>query len=569
MARQSIRKSSSARTRKALCGGIPMFLRKLTQRIGNSAPWGLIQKFKKRYQQGEVTTINTEPKVTYKYIIGLNEGITIQSKIESIKTDIKLLQDYSTNNWNQVIEDLQIKLYGNGQILNTKIIKPIFDDNIVKLFNTGKLAFIIKIPKSNNESDVYIIHHENNITNYTLVSDYKGPIRIFLYRPQLIMPTNKAQLPKEFQRNTNGLLPHELAALSKSAPHRARPARPAPESYKTNTGQINAFHKPNNYNIANNASLVKKAAKFMYHLIQAFSDKSIVYLDRNADNSGKYLNPIDFPVALSKIKEMPVSSVAIYTIRKSVTSNQSGIPSLIYATKHESDNTKLQIKILQCDSYILKGTMLKPNAFISNLPDNVNYIFGISAVSKPKQPNNLPNTEYADPQNAAGTGNLPPHEHGYMDISKAEPGYNPSSNITLDTNQDLFTVNDESGRVIHLRALPYSAKQKTNILNNIAKDTISSENTLCSGEEILNLLSQKHTNEPIKTQIDNIKLLQLSRKLIYLYADEDDSTVKYMDPKTESVNDKFNNNNTKIQNTVKYVVYAYKQAPQPEPLNNS
>jgi hypothetical protein len=119
---------------------------------------------------------------------------------------------------------------------------------------------------------------------------------------------------------------------------------------------------------------------------------------------------------------------------------------------------------------------------------------------------------------------------------------------------------------VHLRALPYDAKQKTNILNNIAKDTTNSGNILCSGEEILNLLSQKNTNEPIKTQIDNIKLLQLSRKLIYLYADEDDGTVKYMDPKTESINDKFNNNNTKIQNTVKYVVYAYKQAPQPKSL---
>lgn len=196
-----------ARTRKTQAGGVPMWLRKFTQRVGNSAPWGLVQKFTKAYPGGEVTT--AWPKVTYKYIIlSLKDGMQLNDKVSNIKDDIKLLQGYSITNLNSVIDDLAIKLYGDGKLTNNKI-KPIFDANIVALFNTGKLAFIVKIPKSITKSDVYIIYREKNITRHELVSAYKGPIRIFLYMPSG-MPSNIANLPK---RNEHGLLPHELKAI--------------------------------------------------------------------------------------------------------------------------------------------------------------------------------------------------------------------------------------------------------------------------------------------------------------------------------------------------------------------
>jgi hypothetical protein len=183
MARQSIRKSSSARTRKGLCGGIPMFMRKFTQRVGNSAPWGLVQKFKKRYPQGEVTTINTEPKGTYKYIIlSLSENSPIQTKLEH--------KELEPENFNNVAE------YVNK-----------FDDNIKKLFNSGKLAFVVN--KVNSDNIPYYIIHKNigskdtqqtpvmefNVLNIKDIKDINS-IRIFLYLPRITQP-----LPKKLVYN--------------------------------------------------------------------------------------------------------------------------------------------------------------------------------------------------------------------------------------------------------------------------------------------------------------------------------------------------------------------------------
>jgi hypothetical protein len=395
MARQSIRKGSSARTRKALCGGIPMFLRKFTQRVGNSAPWGLIQKFKKAYKDG-VRTSGENP-ITYKYfILSLREGMAIQGKVNNLgiqKESSKELDNYISR----------------------------FDKKIQALFNDCKLAVVVNNANEKTTDSNYIILHCGNrntgevkmtpirdfhefSTDKTINKSVYNSIRIFLYRPQLTMPTNKVQIPSEYQRNANGILPHELAALSKSAPPRARPVRPEPATYKNNTGQIPAFHKPNNYNIANNASL----EKFMNYLINHIGNRpnnNIEYLDRNADNTNKYLLPIDFEIALSSLKQLPTYTMAVYTIRKSITTNQSGIPSLIYLSNSANNNNKLVFKVLDCERrFIIENNKLKPNVIVANLPDSVKYIFGISAVSKltSKQPNPNPNpnTKYADPQNA-------------------------------------------------------------------------------------------------------------------------------------------------------------------------
>ncbi len=375
MARQSTCKKSNRGTRKVLTGGVPMFLRKLTQRVGNSAPWGQVQKFTRTYKDG-VKTIGDNP-TTYKYfILSLSENTPIQTKLDNIE-----------------LEQENIDMDNTTEYFNK------FDGNIQKLFNSGKLAFVVNNLNTDN-IPYYIIHKtiSNREAQVTPVSKFNvanidgiNSIRIFIYKPSN-KPRIALNLPK---RQEYGKYPTTKQTPEKKAYNSANsqgyilyPNNPKP--YKPdhkNSGQPNNYTNPNIFDIPtfgfnnsnsistdsiNTQQLSDKQLKLLTEIQKLYDPlhNKPGYLAR--PNQGnivdKYLNPIEFISAINILKQYPVGSVAIYTRRKR--NNETYSYTIIYVIRHPTNETKLVIRAIDISWPKLHSNLLH------SLPTQIKYVIG-------------------------------------------------------------------------------------------------------------------------------------------------------------------------------------------------
>lgn len=163
-----------ARTRKTQAGGVPMWLRKFTQRVGNSNPFGYIAKFKKVFPiDKEINGSN----YTYKYFILEHNGSGNGMKLNTRLSNINNIQCHDASSSN--IVDICSKI--------TNDIENMVNTMFITLYNTGKLGFIICLNNGKMQYNVY--YKDPNAKprkppyKQAEVDRYNGPIRIFLYMP--------------------------------------------------------------------------------------------------------------------------------------------------------------------------------------------------------------------------------------------------------------------------------------------------------------------------------------------------------------------------------------------------
>lgn len=383
MARQSTSKKSNRGTRKVLTGGVPLFLRKLTQRLGNSAPWGLVQKFTRTYKDG-VKTIGNTPPITYKYfILSLSENTPIQTKL----VDIELEQE-------------------NIDMDNTTAYINKFDGNIQKLFNSGKLAFVVN--KLNTDNIPYYIIHKTigREAQVTPVSEFNvaningiNSIRIFIYKP-----SNKHRIALNLpERQEYGKYPTTNQTPEKKAYNNANsqgyilyPNNPKP--YKPdhkNSGSPNNYTNPNIFDIPtsgfnnsnsistdsiNTQQLSDKQLKLLTEIKNVYGQNkqvNIGYLSKTNNASGNiFIAPLELNSVINILKTYPVSSMAIYTWRKRVNS-KSIAHSIVYVTKHPTTNivNKLVIRAIDRNVFFQNDEKL-PDTVLNSLPNQIKYVIG-------------------------------------------------------------------------------------------------------------------------------------------------------------------------------------------------
>lgn len=121
----------------------------------------------------------------------------------------------------------------------------------------------------------------------------------------------------------------------------------------------------------------------------------------------------------------------------------------------------------------------------------------------------------------------------------------------------LFTVKDSTGKDIHFKYRNITQSSKINDIVVDINKSLSDSNRLCSWDDILYVITNSNHEQKINDIIKKISSLQNNKKLSYIY--NDNGVIKY----TKETDTGISNNqtiidSTKLPDTVKYVVYAYK-----------
>lgn len=159
--------------RRTVTGGVSLYKR-ITRKLSNLSPFSTVSKFKKHFPGDTISPeIQSIPGITYKYII-LKPNEDLHSKGWAIKDNIYIHRSQNrTPDPTNLFETVHAEF--------NEYIKPSDKLLIDKLFKNGILGFIV-----NYESEQRIFYKTKGkpMLQHEFLDEYKGPIRIFIYRYQ-------------------------------------------------------------------------------------------------------------------------------------------------------------------------------------------------------------------------------------------------------------------------------------------------------------------------------------------------------------------------------------------------